>query len=485
MGTFPAPVYAQTVLAHNFHDAQRYFLDALLEIHTAHTLMLARQGIIPVESARACLAALNKLDRKELRTAEYDGRYEDLFFFIESKLEALAPGDAGRMHTARSRNDICIALYRMCLRREALEILRAVVELRARLLQLAREHAADLMPAYTHTQPAQPTTLGHYLMAYVEVLGRDEGRLRASFATINRSPLGACAITTTAFPIDRDYIAGLLGFEGLQLNSYGAIGATDYLTELAGAVAIAVGSLGKFTQDLLLWCNPTLGMLRLSDAWVQISSIMPQKRNPVPLEHTRILASRAMAEAQGVFTCVHNTPFGDINDSEDDIQPLVFTMAGSARRALSLLTGILAGAEFQTARMAELAEADFLTVTELADTLVRGEQISFHDAHHLVSAAVKALAGRYSVGAMAAATAELATSVLGRPLHMGMDELEAALDARAFVNARTIPGGPGPSALNAAMNEAETGLALTRAWLAGKDALLAGYELALVETLPE
>jgi len=246
-------------------------------------------------------------------------------------------------------------------------------------------------------------------------------------------------------------------------------------------VAIAMGSLGKFTQDLLLWCNPTLGMLRLSDAWVQISSIMPQKRNPVPLEHTRILASRAMAEAQGVFTCVHNTPFGDINDSEDDIQPLVFTMASSARRALSLLTGILTGAEFQKARMAELAGADFLTVTELADTLVRGEKISFHDAHSLVSAAVKKLAGKYSVGAMAAATADLAAGVLGRPLQMGLQELEAALDARTFVEVRTIPGGPGASALNAAMDEAEESLASTMAWLASKDALLESYRSKLAK----
>ena len=159
-------------------------------------------------------------------------------------------------------------------------------------------------------------------------------------------------------------------------------------------------NLGKFAQDLLLWCNPALGFLRLNDAWVQISSIMPQKRNPVPLEHTRILASRALSEAQAVFTCVHNTPFGDINDSEDDMQPLVFTMTSSAQRALRLLAGILAEAEFQTARMAERAAADFLTVTELADTLVREEGLSFREAHHLVSEAVKKLNGHYDPKAM-------------------------------------------------------------------------------------
>lgn len=470
MSQFPAPVYAETVLSHNFRDAQRFFLEALLELHYAHTLMLARQGIIPGESARACIEALNALDREELRTAQYDGRFEDLFFYIESKLESLAgPDHAGRMHTARSRNDICIALYRMKARMETLEILRAVSALRQVLLKLGRKHEADLMPAYTHTQPAQPTTLGHYLMAYAEAVGRDETRLQAAFATINRSPLGACAITTTAFPIDRHYIAELLGFEDLQLNSFGAIAATDYLTELAGAVATTMANLGKFTQDLLLWCIPTLGFLRLTDAWVQISSIMPQKRNPVPLEHTRILASRALAEAQGVFTCVHNTPFGDINDSEDDIQPIVFTMTANAQRALKLLAGVLRDCEFQTERMAELAAADFLTVTELADTLVREENLSFRDAHHLVSKAVKALEGKYSVEAM--------VEEISRSVKLTPQQIRTALDPRNFVEVRTIPGGPG--ALQCVFADTEAQEAEVQAWLNSKEALLGNYRETL------
>ena len=474
---FPAPIYAETVLSHNFRDAQRLFLEALLEVHYAHTRMLARQGIIPRESAEICLSALDALDRGELRSASFTGNYEDLFFYIESRLEELGGPETGRMHTARSRNDICIALYRMRLRIDALEIVKAVSALRIVLLGLARKHADTLMPAYTHTQPAQPTTLGHYLMAYAEVLGRDEIRLQAAFATINRCPLGACAITTTAFPIDRHYIGELLGFEGLQLNSYGAIAATDYLTELAGATATAMSNLGKFVQDLLLWCNPTLGFLRLNDAWVQISSIMPQKRNPVPLEHTRILASRALAEAQGVFTCVHNTPFGDINDSEDDIQPLVFTMTANALRALKLLAGIVADCEFNTPRMAELAGADFLTVTELADTLVREEGMSFREAHHLVSAAVKSLQGRYSVESMATATMELAETVHGKKLLTPRERLLLALDPRVFVQSRTIPGGPG--ALDEALSGAESQAASGLRWIAEKSALLSNYSKEL------
>ena len=182
------------------------------------------------------------------------------------------------------------------------------------------------MPAHTHTQPAQPTTLAHYLLAACEFLERDFQRLQASFSRINLSPMGAAAITTSGFPIDRDETARLLGFEGLAENSYGAIASIDYITEAASVVAVAMVNVGKLMQDLLLWSTREFGFLRLSDAFVQSSSIMPQKRNPVALEHTRILASRAVGEAQAVLTCAHNTPFGDINDSEDDLQPLVFTM---------------------------------------------------------------------------------------------------------------------------------------------------------------
>ncbi len=380
------------------------------------------------------------------------------------------------MHTARSRNDIAITQYRMCLRAEILEIVRNLNAGRKVLLALAREHAASLMPAYTHTQPAQPITFGHYLLAVIELMGRDERRLQAAWATVNRSPLGACAISTTGFPIDREFTAGLLGFEGLQLNSYGAIAATDYLTETAGAIATAMLNLGRVTQDFLLWCTAEFGFLRLSDAWVQISSIMPQKRNPVPFEHVRILASKTLAQAQGIFTCLHNTPFGDINDAEDDLQPLVFSTTADAIRAIGLFTGILGGCEVRTARMAERAAEDFLTVTELADTLVRREGVSFREAHHLVSAAVKALHGRYSPEAMVDAVVSLAPS-----LKASRAELLEALDPRHFVDIRRIPGGPAPETLQVALEEAENHTGETQAWIENKTALMAGYPRRIEE----
>src|SRR5207237_3494547 len=220
-------------------------------------------------------------------------------------------------------------------------------------------------------------------------------RLKAAFATVNRSPLGACAITTTGFPIDREYAAKLLGFEGLQVNSYGAIAAIDYLTEAVSAVAVAMINLGKMVQDLLLWATAEYGFLRLSDDFVQTSSIMPQKRNPVSLEHTRILASTALGQAQAILTCAHNTPFGDIVDSEDDLQPLVFSMFADAGRALRLFAGLMGQGDVRVERLRQAANDSFLTVTELADTLVRQEGLSFRTAHKLVSEAVKAVGPTY------------------------------------------------------------------------------------------
>jgi argininosuccinate lyase len=477
---FPAAVYADTVLSVNFRDAQRYFLKALTEIHYAHTLMLARQGIIPQATARLCIQGLDKLNLAEISTAPYDGRSEDLFFFVEGELERVCGKPiAGSMHTARSRNDIDITQYRMCLRAEILNIVAHLRAAREVLIGLARRHTETLMPAYTHTQPAQPITFGHYLLAVVELMERDERRLRAAYATVNRCPLGACAISTTGFPIDREYAANLLGFEGLQLNSYGAIAATDYLTETAGAISTAMLNLGRVAQDFLLWCTAEFGYLRLSDAWVQISSIMPQKRNPVPFEHVRVLASKAFAQAQGVFTCLHNTPFGDINDAEDDLQPLVFAATADATRALKLFAGVMEGCEVMTARMAERAAADFLTVTELADTVVRREGVSFREAHHLVSACVKELNGRYSALAFVESVEALAHTYLGRALRISRDVLLEALDPRHFVNIRRIPGGPAPEALHAALEQADAHLAESRTWLDAKSAAQAAYPEAI------
>jgi argininosuccinate lyase len=477
--SFPAPIYAETVLSHNFEDAKKYFLGALVEIHYAHTHMLAGCGLLTREDEATLVAALRGLDRNRIAAAQFDGTSEDLFFFIEGLLEEAAGRElAGKMHTARSRNDIAVTLYRMTARREILGMARALAELRTALLQFATDHVMTVMPAHTHTQPAQPTTLAHYLLAAIEFLARDFARLQAAFARVNLSPMGAAAITTSGFPIDRDRTARLLGFDGLAENSYGAIASIDYITETAAAVAVAMVNIGKFVQDLLLWSTREFGYLRLSDAFVQTSSIMPQKRNPVALEHVRILASRALGEAQAVLTCAHNTPFGDVNDSEDDLQPLVFTMFADARRALRLLAGALAAAQVDTALMADRARRDFLTVTELADTLVRREGLSFREAHALVAEAVRTCGTHDDPASLAEALRK------SRPgLQLTREEIERCLDPEYFVQVRTVTGGPAREQTSAALERAAADQGRIESWIASTEAALDAARASVTRNL--
>ncbi len=463
---FPAPVYRSTVLEHIFVDAKRFFLGPLLKIEVAHTLMLAKQGIMPSDEAAQCLRAIASLDLEAIRRANYDGKFEDLFFFVEKEIAARSSAEAaGKMHTARSRNDIDLTMYRMVLRDRLAATMDSLLQVRRRIVTIAWEHRSSLMPAYTHNQPAQPTTLGHYLMAILECFERDFDRLHAARTRVNRSPLGACAITTTGFPIDREYTASLLGFEDLQVNSYGAIASVDYLTESCSTLAVLMLNLGRFAQDLMQWSSVEFGYVRLSDGYVQISSIMPQKRNPVPLEHIRILASKALMQAQASVGALHNTPFTDMNDSEDDLQPLVYAAFDDADRSLRLLAGVLEEIEFETGRMAECANANFLTVTELADTLVRETGMSFHQAHQIVSSAVKKQHGKFDPDAMAHTVRQLVEQMQGGLAIPSLDVLRRSLDAANFVSVRSIQGGPALSALEPQIQRSRKLLSVDSAWL--------------------
>ena len=440
---FPARGYRDNVLADCFEDAKKFFLEHYLDVDRAHALMLAEQGVVSSADLGRILTAIEKLDLGAIRKFEYDGTVEDLFFFLQREIAA-ACGDkdiAGKLHTARSRNDIDVTIYRLYLRQQTLSLIEACHSLHQVLLELSGAHHESLMPAYTHTQPAQPTTIAHYLLAMAENVSRDIRRLQFAYGNMNHCPLGACAITTTGFPIDRFRVAELLGFDGPTGNSYGSIASVDYFTELLGCVACLLVNAGKFAQEFLLMAMAEFDVIRLPDGYVQASSIMPQKRNPVAVEHVRAIASKALGQSLGVFTAVHNTPFGDINDVEDDLQPLVYSAVRDANRAVSLLGDTLKAAEFNLALLAERAEANFITVTELADVIVRREELPFSKAHEIVAACVRqatATGGVISHDLLR----EAADDVAGRELSISADELEQALSADNFVAVRTIHGGP-------------------------------------------
>jgi len=460
-----SPEYVRLVLNENFEDAKAQFLEPLMAINYAHLIMLVEQNIVTREDGHAIREALDGISLADVKQVAYDGSCEDLFFYVE-RLVARGCGEetAGRLHTARSRNDIDMTMYRMLQRQMVLDLLDRVLSLRQVLIGLADLHRTSVFAAHTHTQPAQPSTIAHYLLAVIEQLERDAPRLRAAFATTNRNPLGACAITGTAFPIDRGRTSVLLGFDAPTGNTYGSIATVDYLLESVSAAAVLLAGHGRVLQDLLLWCTPEFGYLRLSDEFVQCSSIMPQKRNPVALEHARAIASKALGQASAILLTVHNTPFGDIVDTEDDLQPLVAQMFKDAARAVGLVAAAMAHADFDVTRLARRAQEGWITVTELADTLARDHDLSFR-AGHAVAARLIAAARTQPGQPLSVLLRAASREAIGRELCYDEDQLAKILSAEHFVAVRTTPGGPAPAETGRAVGVSTQALAQDRDWL--------------------
>ncbi len=474
-----APEYVTYVLNENFEDAKELFLSPLMAIHYAHLIMLAARGIISRDEARRLRGALDSISQQDVRTATYDGTCEDLFFYLERLIvRACGEETAGRLHTARSRNDIDMTMYRMRQREFVLALVAATAELRRVLTGIAERSRETIMAVHTHTQPAQPTTVAHYLLAVVEQLERDAARLQSAYARTNRCPLGACAITGTGFPIDRALTSDLLGFSEPTGNTYDSIATVDYLLESASAAAVALVGVGRFVQDLLLWCTAEFDYLRLAEGFVQASSIMPQKRNPVALEHARAIGSKAVGQAAAILLSVHNTPFGDVVDTEDDLQPLVFSMFRDAIRAVKLVAAALEGARFNVERLEGRAAQGWITVTELADTLTREQGLAFRTSHAIVARLVAAR--RENPGAPLADTlARISAELLPQPLRYTDAALTEILSPRHFVDVRRTPGGPAPSETTRALGEARARLDRDMGWWAASRDALAAAEARL------
>jgi len=460
-----SPEYVRLVLNENFEDAKAQFLVPLMAINYAHLVMLVERGIVGRDDGHGIRQALDGIVLDDIRSATFDGSCEDLFFYVE-RLIALAcgPDVAGRLHTARSRNDIDMTMYRMLQRDMVLDVIDRTLALRRVLIELADAHRETVFAAHTHTQPAQPSTIAHYLLAVIEELERDVTRLRAAFATTNRNPLGACAITGTAFPIDRARTSALLGFDGPTGNTYGSIATVDYLLENVSAAAVLLAGLGRVVQDLLLWCTHEFGYLRLADDLVQCSSIMPQKRNPVSLEHARAIGSKALGQASAILLTVHNTPFGDIVDTEDDLQPLVARMFRDASRAVALVAVSMAKAELNVEKLAERAEQGWITVTELADTLARDHELPFR-AGHAIAARLIAAARTQPDQPLAAVLRNVSKEIVGREIVYDDRALATILSPRHFVEVRKTLGGPSPSETQRALGVSTELLVTDEAWL--------------------
>ena len=468
--SFPHPLYEQIVLKPFYEDAKTYYFEPMLAANRAHIVMLYNCNVISLANAQALLAALRRVEISGADALVYRSGVEDLFFAVEGRLIEIAGVEyGGNLQLARSRNDLGYALTRLAIRPLLLDVAEYLLGLRRSLTDLATDHLRTLMPGYTHTQPAQPTTMAHYLVGVLAFLQRDSARLRFAHETNNQSPLGAAALTGTGFPIDRQILADLLGFDSVQLSTYDSIGASDNLTDVAGALATFGVNLSRFTKDMLFWATQESGAIRIDDSFIQTSSIMPQKRNPVVLEHLRARISRMMAQANGIILQCHNIPFGDTQDIEDEIFPLLFGSLETAADILQLYAVVMDTMQVNVDHLRGRAIAGFTTVTELADTLVRHCELPFRQAHGIVAALV-----RYAMDHQLA-PAELSIEMLrniaksefGLSIELDGETFKQSLDPFAFVEARNLPGGAAPVATKLVVQEQKLSLERDSQWLGG------------------
>ena len=456
--SFPHPVYAQFVLEPQFQESKHHLFDHMIAANEAHTIMLHECGILDGDQSASLLLALQQVRTEGVHSFRYEPHVEDLFFAVEGRLIEIAGAEiGGNLQIARSRNDLAAGMSRLMMRERLIAAGQQLLNLRDTLIDVAAQHTDSIMAGITHTQPAQPTTFAHYLLGVIAPLERDFARLQNAIHHTNQSSFGVAAFTTTSFPINRDRVAELLGLPKVIENGYDAVGTGDHIMESAAALTNSVGSLSRFVYDLLVFSRATENLLKIDDAFIQISSIMPQKRNPVVLEHIRVRIGWVYGEATSVQTMIHSAAFGDTNDVEDPMFIALNRAFDAFDAVVSLLDAVLQSAQFNTSLMRERAYGGHMTTTALADALVQNYGIAFRSAHGIVSRLVNQSqrAGKPIDAEMVnGASAE----VLGSPLDVTTAFVESALDPWEFVKARALYGGCAPEATSAAIADARVRL---------------------------
>jgi argininosuccinate lyase len=417
----------------------------------AHATMLGAQGIIAADDAAAILAGLDRVaaDYEANGVAE-DLTLEDIHMQSESKLAALIGPVAGRLHTARSRNDQVATDFRLWVRDAIDQVDAALLGFQQALLARAEEHADSVMPGFTHLQSAQPVTLGHHLMAYHEMIARDRSRFADARARANLCPLGSAALAGTGFPIDRDATAAALGFDGPTRNSLDGVSDRDFAIDYLTAAAQTALHLSRLAEEFILWASQPFGFVSLSDQWSTGSSIMPQKRNPDAAELVRGHAGRIIGCLTALMITMKGLPLAYSKDMQDD-KPPVFEAHDLLALSIAAMTGMVESATFRTERMRGAAEAGYATATDLADWLVREGGIPFREAHHITGSAVKR-------------AEELGVALDKLPL-ADLKAIDARIDERVYgvlsvdasVASRTSFGGTAPTRVRAAIQAARTG----------------------------
>jgi argininosuccinate lyase len=418
----------------------------------AHVAMLGKTGIVGPQDAATIAAGLDVVAAHyEANGVAEDMVLEDIHMQSEARLaEAIGPV-AGRLHTARSRNDQVATDFRLWVRDAIDQVDAALKGFQLALLTRAEEHADSVMPGFTHLQSAQPVTLGHHLMAYFEMTARDRSRFADARARGNRSPLGSAALAGTGFPIDRDMTAAALGFDGPTRNSLDAVSDRDFAIEYLTAAAQVSLHLSRLAEEFILWASQPFGFVSLSDQWSTGSSIMPQKRNPDAAELVRGHSGRIIGCLTALMVTMKGLPLAYSKDMQDD-KPPVFEAHDLLGLSIAAMTGMVESATFRTPRMRAAAEAGFSTATDLADWLVREGGIPFREAHHITGRAVK-LAEERGIALDAIPLDDL------KAIDPRIDDrVYGVLSVDASVASRTSFGGTAPARVRAAIAVARNDL---------------------------
>ncbi|MEM7652887.1 MAG: argininosuccinate lyase [Pseudomonadota bacterium] len=404
----------------------------------AHSAMLVSRGILTPGDGAAIRDGLEAV-RKEIADGSFTFKpsLEDIHMNVESRLRELIGDSAGRLHTGRSRNDQVATDFKLWVRGRIDEAEIGLKALQTALIDQAEAHADTVMPGYTHLQPAQPVTFGHHLLAYVEMIGRDRGRLRDCRARLNECPLGAAALAGTSFPIDREMTAKTLGFDRPTANSLDSVSDRDFALEYMSAASILAMHLSRLAEEIVLWCSTAFGFIQLSDAFSTGSSIMPQKKNPDAAELVRAKAGRVLGSYVSLLMVMKGLPLTYGKDMQDDKEP-AFEVADTLALCIAATTGMIADMKPIAARMRAATEDGFLTATDLADWLVRALNMPFRDAHH-ATAQVVAIAEQKGIQ-----LAEVPLSAMQEVDARITEAVYSVLDVDSSVASRMSFGGTAP-----------------------------------------
>jgi argininosuccinate lyase len=455
----PGTIYAETILEPSHLFMLEHYFSPLASANKAWTVMLVETGIVDEERGAALLDAILDLEAAgPAAIGDFDPRYEYFYSHVERFLtERVGEEIAGEINIARTRPE---PLTRLLLRSRLLDLCDALAGFCGNLLTLAEREADTVMPQWTHFQPAQISTLGHYLVAIENLLARDFDRLRAAYRTTNRCTLGCGALAGTSYPIDRQLVSDLLGFDGFQENTIDCVAAADYVLETATATAGLMVSLSRLCQDLWIWHTEEFGFIELGDAYAGSSSMMPQKKNAYVFEFVRARAAHAIGDAGAALGTLRAANFQDLKDVEEEVVTPVVRSLDEAARALRLLDGSIPSMQINRELMLERASRSFATATELAAAIHRRGGLSCRTAHRVVANLVLRASrlGRDARNVDLALLNESARDLLGHELEIDEDTFRNALDPVAFVAAHAVTGGPAANAVRESVASARATL---------------------------